>query len=180
MSRSELPTVTWHSSRQPRCETRSHYPIYIRSWVGYGDLQIFFRCLCEFRFASDPPQQALSAADNVKSDKQPGKYSVVYIYIHFLGRKADVLSPYIAELSRSTPCSGAGILADLIKFLFFCNLSRSISKVGGFCTLVHYFFCVAVEDYYDWWRQQWLTFWKRTDWRFLICQSHKGFRLTYL
>lgn len=85
----------------------------------------------------------------LKSDKQPGKYSVVYISITFLRRKADVLSLYIAELSRSTPCSGAGILADLIKFRFFCNLSRSISKVEGFCTLAHYLFCVAVDDYYD-------------------------------
>lgn len=180
MSRSELPTVTWHSSGQPRCVTKTHYPIYIGSWVGSGDLQIFFRCLCEFRFASDPPQQALSAADNVESDKQPGKYSVVYTNITFLGRKADVLGLCTAELSRSNPCLGAGIPADLIKFILFANLSRSISKVGGFCTLAHHFFCVAVEDCYDWWRQQWLTLWNRTGWRYLICQSHKGFRLIYL
>lgn len=137
MSRSELPTVTWHSSGQPRCVTRSHYPIYIRSWVGYGDLQIFFRCLCEFRFASDPPQQAFSAADNIKSDKQPGKYSVVYINITSLGRKADVLSLYNSLLrSRNNSRSyqipfllqpepiyiqGWGILHPRALFLLCCS-----------------------------------------------------------
>ena len=90
------------------------------------------------------------ATDKVESDKQPGKYPVVYTNITFLGRKADVLGLSTMEIALFDSLLGSRNTSRSYQIHFLLQSEPVYIRGWGNCTLARNLPCVAVEDCYDW------------------------------